>query len=280
MKRISFLLSLVLCLTLLVSQQNIVAFAYENNTNIISVSGSGELTITPDKAVISLGVETFDEELSNANNINSDKVSQIISYLTENGIDKEDIHTTNYYASQQYQYTDAQKTLGYQVSNCINFCTSNLDNLNTLIEELIEQGANIFHGIHFDYSDKESTYNQALQLALDNATAKAQALSQGLPVEIQCIKEQYSFCTSNNTFLLRTNDIQPSFRPGNIKVTAYIQADFYVSSNTNTDEDLDIDNVDIESDSISTTLDKINYKELSSGNIEKSNNSNNQDNRL
>lgn len=258
MKKLSLIAVFILCLTLLIGvNQNATCFASEVKKNTITVNGMGEINISPDKACISVGIETFNEDLSTANTDNTQKTNSVISYLKQSGILDDNINTRNYYAYQQYDYNEGRKLLGYEVSNCLDFCTSDFSQIPTLISGIIDNGATSFNGISLDYSDKETAYNKALEMALTNATAKATTLAQGASVSIKEIKEQCSYFSScgYDTYLLAKSDTNDTYAPASMKVLAYIEAEFYVDTlseqDTNIDSQNNIDNTkkDLSNDS-------------------------------
>lgn len=240
MKKLSLIAVFVLCLTLLIGvNQNATCFASEVKANTITVSGTGEIKITPDKACISVGIETFNEDLSTANNDNTQKTNNVISYLKQSGILEDNIKTRNYFAYQQYDYNEGRKLLGYEVTNCLDFCTSDFTQIPTLISGIIDNGATSFNGISLDYTNKETAYNNALEMALNNATAKATTLAQGASVSIKEIREQCSYFSSceYNTYLLANSSSNDTYSPASMKVLAYIEAEFYINQNENNTTD-------------------------------------------
>lgn len=144
----------------------------------IVVTGYGEVTITPDTALISLGVKTTSDTLEQANSENKEKISKIYSTLTENNISEEQIQTKGFFANEEYSYEEKEpKLIGYTVSNQIFVKTTDLENLTNLTTLLMEDGANDFNGINFYSSTENESYKTALANALENAKEKALILS-------------------------------------------------------------------------------------------------------
>lgn len=156
------------------------------------VFGSASVSAAPDVATICLGVETQGQDLEEAVASNNQTVEELVVYLTEQGISEDDIKTQNYTIFQKHDYSASPRFLGYQVSSNLEFVTSDLENISTLVAELTSLGANRFSGITFGCRDMASYYNQALTLALEDAKSKAEILL-GEGIEIASIDEQYSY---------------------------------------------------------------------------------------
>ena len=65
-----------------------VAVQTENVNKYATVFGAGVVTASPDMATISLGVETQDQDLESAVDLNNTTVSAIVEYLTSNNLSK------------------------------------------------------------------------------------------------------------------------------------------------------------------------------------------------
>lgn len=236
MKKLSLIAVFILCVALLLDvSQNATCFASEVQSSTITVNGVGEVDISPDKACVRIGVETFNEDLNTANADNTQKTNNIVSYLQQNGIAKDDITTKNYHAHNIMTFTNGQKSLGYKVCNCIDFYTFDLTKISTLINGAMDNSATSFNGVSLDYSDKQTALYDALRLAIESATEKATALAQGESVSIKGIKEQCSFISAKRCNALfahkGVSDIYPT---ANMKVIACVEAEFYINQNEDT----------------------------------------------
>lgn len=189
------------------------------------VFGSASVSAAPDVATICLGVETQGQDLEEAVASNNQTVEELVVYLTEQGISEDDIKTQNYTIFQKHDYSASPRFLGYQVSSNLEFVTSDLENISTLVAELTSLGANRFSGITFGCRDMASYYNQALTLALEDATNKAKILL-GENVTVTDIEEQYSYtCIPySKTEAILSN--AKSVMSGRFEIEAKIKASF------------------------------------------------------
>lgn len=165
-----------------------------NSLEHILVFGAGKVTAIPDIAYVTIGVESLKDDLQAAIKENNDIVISLIEHLTNSGIDQKDIKTQNYYVYQKHDYTSSARFLGYQVSNTIEFKTTDLENVGTLISELTDLGANQLGGITFDCQDISTYYQEALKLAISDAKNKAAAISDTPLKIIKVIEENIYTC--------------------------------------------------------------------------------------
>lgn len=147
----------------------------------ISVSGTGELVLIPDMATVQFSVEASRKdnagEAMEAASQTMDAIAQALGAL---GVAEEDMQTTNFYMYEQYQYDKNGNPTGapkYNVSNTLSVKIYDIDNVGQYIDEAIAAGATGSHGISFDVKDPRARENEALQLALENARSRAEALA-------------------------------------------------------------------------------------------------------
>lgn len=160
----------------------------------ITASGSSELTVMPDEAIIRIKVETKAKTAKETQDQNSRAMSQVQSALKRAGIASADIETDQY---NLYPWTEwdnvQQKTIemGYTLYHTIKVKTTDLDKVGEFISTAVDAGANGIENIQFDLSDKkkEEVRRQALQDAAQNAKAKAETIAGSLGVRIGVVHE-------------------------------------------------------------------------------------------
>jgi uncharacterized protein YggE len=121
-----------------------------NTSGTISVTGVGEVIVTPDTASIQIGVQVFSEELADAQKKSNDQIAAIITTLKDAGIKERDIQTSNYSVSVRQQYDNqgiATAVLGYDIYNTLNVTVRKIDNLGTILDKTVAAGANKIYGI-------------------------------------------------------------------------------------------------------------------------------------
>ena len=90
----------------------VISFAADDSGNqkrLISVSGSVTKSVTPDKADITISVETLDKSASKSQSDNALTAQKVREALKAVGIDDKDIKTTGYYLNEEYQWNESTK---------------------------------------------------------------------------------------------------------------------------------------------------------------------------
>ncbi len=144
----------------------------------LTVTGSGTATVTPDKASISIGVQTVDASSKTAQDKNSKDVNNVIDVLINAGVDEKDITTSSFDLYANYDYSkDVSELTGYTVTTMLTVKNLKVDDVGELLDEAGDAGVNVINGINFDYSETEAAYDKALDAAMDRAQEKAQKLA-------------------------------------------------------------------------------------------------------
>jgi len=158
---------------------------YEQHT--ISVSGRGEVSITPDLANISFSVETMASTASDAVKENAEKTSKVLKTL-KTQIGKDDkMSTAGYNLSPVYEYNNQTKKSefnGYRATNVIMVKTYNLNNLGNLIDSAATAGSNNIQGLSFDTTKRDKYRREALVEAVVDAKTTADTVTNAAGVQI------------------------------------------------------------------------------------------------
>jgi hypothetical protein len=148
-----------------------------SNARQVTVVGQGEATGTPDTAHVEIGVETSAPTTGEALQRNNDQVDAVITRLKDLGVAENDIQTSNFNMYAQYNDEGRQIT-GYNVSNTVSVTIRNLDQTGSLLDEVVQVGANRIYGISFRVDDPTALMEQARNEAVANARQKAERLAQ------------------------------------------------------------------------------------------------------
>lgn len=193
----------------------------------MTLTGRGHVTATPDLAVIRLGVETTGYNLTQIQAENAQISQRIIQAVSQYKIT--DIKTVQYLIDKKYEYQDGnQIDKGYSVRHILEIKTSNIDEAGIIIDTAVNAGANIVESVSFELSEPEIYYQQALNLAIDNAMEKAQAISANIhirlnPIPIRIIED--SAAPVPMLGFQRTDTATPII-PGELRIEAVVTADF------------------------------------------------------
>ncbi len=145
----------------------------------ITVAGSGQAEIKPDQAIIDIGVSTLNMEAGTASEENAATTQAVIDAVKGAGVAEDAIRTSNYQISSEYSYYgDEPEFKGYRVINQLSITVSDIDAVARILDAAVDAGANEVGGIRFGVTNQNEIYKQALDAAVQDATAKAQTLAE------------------------------------------------------------------------------------------------------
>lgn len=167
-----------------------------NPPAVISVTGVGEVMVTPDIAQFSFGVHAEGADVKTVKDQSAASVNAIMKYLKEQGIDEKDIKTESYYQNPKYKYIQkpcvfgavcppAEQTQdGFEVSQTISIKVRKIDTVGELLSQVGTLGATDISGLNFIVDDEEKVKADARALAITDAKAKAEKLASNLGVHL------------------------------------------------------------------------------------------------
>jgi uncharacterized protein YggE len=160
----------------------------ENDTTIFSqqnvgiwVTGDGSVTVVPDVANLSLGVEVEAVTVAQAQTQASTAMQAVIDELKARGIADNDIKTQYYsiYPIRDYQ-KETSVIVGYRVTNTVTVKVRDVDSTGAIIDAVASAaGDNIrINSIYFTVDDPSSYQEQARVVAMADAKTKALQLAE------------------------------------------------------------------------------------------------------
>ena len=150
----------------------------------IWVTGTGEMNLSPDIALVRLGVETTSPSVKDARDEAARAMDAVVTAVKNNGLADEDIQTTSFNIWPQY---DRQEVMtngvrssvrvlsGYTVSNDAVIKVRDLDTVGTIIDDVVDAGGDAarINGIDFSIEDPGAYTTElredAVNAALENA---------------------------------------------------------------------------------------------------------------
>jgi uncharacterized protein YggE len=150
----------------------------------IWVTGLGKVTLDPDLALLSLGVEVRADTVEAARAEAAAAMTGIIEALRAKGVADKDIQTRFFNISPEYTYQEIyedgrrynkQVLTGYRVSNTVTAKIRDLNIVGATIDEVVLAGgdATRINSIHFTVEDTSAALVQARESAVLDALAKA-----------------------------------------------------------------------------------------------------------
>jgi uncharacterized protein YggE len=146
----------------------------------ITVVGEGKVSIEPDIARVSIGVETMKNTVQEASAENKTTVEAVLAALRAQGIEDKDIQTSGFSIYAERYGPEGPLPEGdvrYRVSNNVAVVIRNLENVGTVLDAAVEAGANNIYGVEFALDDTSAVESDARQKAIADAKAKAEDIA-------------------------------------------------------------------------------------------------------
>lgn len=198
----------------------------QNPDNTITLSGHGQVASVPDLAVIRLGVLTSGLNLTDIQSENAEIIGIILRELRQLGIN--DIKTFQYSIDKIYDFEDGTPIdRGFSVRNILEIKTDNIDQVGTIIDTSVNAGANVVDLISFDVAGREYYYQQALNMAIDNAIQKAGSISANLGILVDPVPKRIIENTAVPIQPLMQREFAATpIVPGDILIEALVTVEF------------------------------------------------------
>jgi uncharacterized protein len=154
----------------------------------ITVQGVGKVTLKPDLATISVGIQAQAPTAARAQADASTVMNKVIAAMRKAGIADADM--TSQWVSLQPQYIYAPngsippRVTGYQANQSLSVKVRKIDNSGAVIDAAVAAGATQVGGISFSVSDPTAATAQARAAAMADAKKRASALAQAAGVSL------------------------------------------------------------------------------------------------
>lgn len=212
-----FVLTVVLCIYLLAKTiteiKNYGNIPSESAaTNTISFDGTGEVSAVPDLATISFTIREDAKNVKDAQTKATAKETAALNFLGESGIAKKDIQVQGYNSMPQYEYQNAvcppepmqpqngvssgsvstaiycppgkNVLTGYEISEDVSVKVHDLTKAGDIVTGIGAVGISEITGPNFSIENEDALKEKARKIAIDDAKAKADALSKDLGVQL------------------------------------------------------------------------------------------------
>jgi uncharacterized protein YggE len=157
------------------SAQSVSASDAAFRATTLNLSAYGETRTAPDKATISLGVQSQAATAVEAIRQNAERMTRVIETLKKSGIAAKDIQTSGLNLNPQYAYKEgeAPRLTGYQASNTVTVTVHDLSRVGQAVDATVNAGADTVGGVSFGLEDSTAAENEARLKAVSALQAKA-----------------------------------------------------------------------------------------------------------
>ncbi len=148
----------------------------------VTVHGTGSVRVEPDTAEWSFAVERRAASASRALALASARSGQVAAAVRAAGVAAEDVQTESV---SLWPRTDRRgQVLGYVASASVRVVVRELRRAGAVVDAAVRAGAGEVYGPSLTRSNREELYGRALELAYDEARAKAERLAGKLGVAL------------------------------------------------------------------------------------------------
>ena len=137
----------------------------------LNVSGEGKVKVTPDEAIITVGVTNVGEDAAKVKKENDKVAEAIIKYLKSINLSAKDYQTRNVYLNRNYDYNKKKYT--FTASQTIVIDLKDLSKYDAMMMGLVDAGANNIQGVEFKTTKLAQYESEARTKAVQQARAKA-----------------------------------------------------------------------------------------------------------
>jgi uncharacterized protein YggE len=151
----------------------------QQNTGIW-VTGEGKVSVTPDVAMINLGVEAQANKVELARQQAEEAMTAIMAELESYGVDDKDIKTQRFsiYPVRRWE-NNREILIGYRVANIVTVKIRELDDTGAIIDAVAIAGGDYtrVNSISFTVDDPTEYYEEVREKAMEDAESKAEQLA-------------------------------------------------------------------------------------------------------
>ena len=163
----------------------------DDSRPILSVTGEGQVQAAPDMATVTLGVTNDADSAKAALDANNQAVSAVFAELKAAGIEARDIQTSGLSLGPRYEYPasgGSPTTNGFTATNMVTVQVRALDKVGSVLDAVVQQGANTLNGISFGLQDPVPATDEARKAAVADARRKAELYAAAAGVKLGAVR--------------------------------------------------------------------------------------------
>jgi len=148
--------------------------------DVIVTIGDGVVRRAPDRAFITVIVETRAKGPRDAQRLNAEAMTAVQRRLEQARVPKDAVRTQGYDLQQEFDFTLGKRVpREFVARNAIDVRVDEIGRVGDLLDVAVQAGATATSGVRFDLRDRDSAEREALRLAVGDARARADAAAAG-----------------------------------------------------------------------------------------------------
>lgn len=182
----------LLCLLAACALASTVARAAEPNGTEITASGTGSVSLPPDTATVSAGIDTNAANANDAIAQNNAIYERVVTSVAKLGVARGDValayYNVSYNPRPRVAPVNSDERYGYTVSRGFTVKVREIGKAGAVSDACTAAGATAINGVNFGLADQTAARVQATARAVADARANAQALAQAAGLRVVSIK--------------------------------------------------------------------------------------------
>ena len=151
-------------------------------------AGEGIVHAVPDRAFVTITAESRAANPREAQRRNAEQMKPVLDKLRGAGVPEDAIRTSAYELHMEYDWVRERRVpKGYVARNSVEVRVDRIDRLGELLDIAVSAGATDVGGIRFDLKERAKLERDALQLAVQDARARAEAVAAAAGQSIQSV---------------------------------------------------------------------------------------------
>jgi uncharacterized protein YggE len=158
-----------------------------DSSRSVHVSGAAVVYVTPDRALLQLGVQSNGTTPDAVRRENADEIKRVIRAISALGVEAKDIATDYYIVYPIYEDYSSLVIKGYRIDNTVSITLRDVNLADDVLIAALKAGANEVQDVQFYSSELRKYRDQARALAMEAAGEKAQDLAEVAGSRAGCV---------------------------------------------------------------------------------------------
>ena len=176
----------------LLSAERVSAQGMQSMPPQVVVSASEEVDVAPDRAHLTVAVETRGRTSQLASQENARLATAILEAIRRAGIPAAQVRTVGLTVNPEYRYPEGggrPTVVGYQAQNSVRVEIRDLSKVGAVVDATLAAGATNLSGPYFTLANPDSARREALATAVSRAQADAQVMARAAGQKLGVVLE-------------------------------------------------------------------------------------------
>ena len=164
------------------------ALAANTDASVVTVTGYAQQEVAPDTAYVTIGTTSTDADAQQARTKNNLAMNEVTNALKAMGIPAENLKTTGFYMSPNYDMKGSKIT-SYTVTNNLEVKLTDLTMVSQVINKAASLGANQVNNVRFANEHADQIKENLIKEAVHNGQRAAEAAAEAAGSQLGAVKE-------------------------------------------------------------------------------------------